>query len=196
MAEQLITISDIQALKPRLSINIVSSDIIDQMIIDAQRLDIRPAIGSAFYYELVTQLNASPITSSYSDLFNGTTYARSSDGLTVDYFGLKPALVNYSFARILENLNMFFTRSGTKYKDTDTSTRVDNSQLVSWVNTARSQAISYMNGVNDYLCDNQSTFTIWTQDCQVDRSRSVQTFANKRNPTNIRTPQFFKSRKY
>ena len=158
MAEQLIDITDIQELKPRLSTNtIVSGDIIKQMIIDAQRLDIRPAIGQAFYYELVNELlNTSPVQAKYTNLFQGTTYQRDSDGLTIDYFGLKPALVNYSFARILENLNMFYTRAGTKYKDTDTSTRVSNSELSSWVNTARSQAIAYMNGVNDYLCANGS----------------------------------------
>lgn len=196
MPEQLITSTDIQALKSRVSINIIDTHIINQMIIDAQRLDIRPAIGSAFYYDVVTNVNnTSPIPTAYESLFNGTTYARDSDGLTIDFFGLKPVIVNYAFARILENLNLFYTRAGAKYKDTDTSTRIGQNELVSYVNTARSQAVAYMNNVNDYLCDNAASFPIWVQDCQINRSRSVQSFANKRNNTNINFRSYI-SKKY
>lgn len=195
MAEQLIFLSDIIALKPRVSINIVPEHIVNQMIIDAQRLDIRPALGQAFYLELVNALDSSPVAEKFSDLFSGTTYERS-DGLTVDFFGLKPAIVNFAFARLLESNNNFHTRSGAKYKDTDTSTRIEQQQLVSWVNTARSQAVAYMNWVNDYLLDQRVDFPIWVKDCQINRDRSIQSFSNKKNPTNIRTRRFFRSKKY
>lgn len=196
MAEAIITSSDIRELKPRFSVNISDDKLVNQMIIDAQRLDVRPILGEAFYYEVYTAANVSPILSKYDNLLNGTTYVRDSDSLTIEFYGLKVAIVNYAFARCLENINQFFTRAGAKYKNTDTSDRIDNSTLASWVNSARSQAIAYMNDVNEYLYVNKADFPTWVEDCQNSVGRSVKSYASKRNSTNYRPFNSYVSKKY
>ncbi len=193
--EAIITSEDIRTLKPRFSVNIQDAQIVNQMIIDAQRFDVRPILGEAFYYEVYTAANVSPVVSPYTELLNGTTYTNS-NGLTVQFYGLKVAIVDYAFARSLENINLYFTRAGAKYKNTDTSERINNSELASWVNSARSQAIAYMNDVNEYLTVNKADFPTWVSDCQDPTGRSVKSYASQKSSTNFRPSKFYTSKKY
>ena len=192
--EAIITSEDIRNLKARFSVNIQDAQIVNQMIIDAQRFDVRPILGDAFYLEVYTAANVSPVVSPYTELLNGTTYTNS-NGLTVQFYGLKVAIVDYAFARTLENLNLFFTRAGAKYKNTDSSDRINNSELASWVNSARSQAIAYMNDVNDYLYVNKADFPTWVADCQESAGRSVKSYASQKSSTNYRPSKFYTSKK-
>lgn len=192
--EAIITSQDIRDLKPRFSVNISDDKLTNQMIIDAQRMDLRPIIGEAFYYEVYTAANVSPVVSPYSELLDGTTYTNS-NGLTVQFYGLKVAIVNYAFARCLENINLFYTRAGAKYKNTDTSERISSSELASWVNAARSQAIAYMNDVEEYLEVNKASFPTWVADCQESVGRSVKSYASQKNSSNYRPLNFYRSKK-
>ena len=69
----LITLADIQALKP-ISVNINETKALKPFILEAQEFDLKPFMGDAFYIALMTDFDASPSLSTYSDLFNGSTY--------------------------------------------------------------------------------------------------------------------------
>lgn len=178
MAEALITKSEIIAAKTHLSTNIDQS-VFDKSINDAQILDIRPILGEAFYLDVVTNGLISPISTDYYNLLNGEDYVNEC-GDTVRFYGLKVMIINFAFARIISNLNNFYTRGGNKYKTTNQSERIDTKDLRSWINTARSEAIAYQENLIDYLCEKESTFPIWKNSKGTERKGSIMLRTSKK----------------
>lgn len=195
--EQLITSEDIRALIPRITPNLKDASLVNQCIINAQRFDLRPLIGDAFYLELYTNVNTSPIPEKFDDLWNGTTYQSIyNNNLTIEFYGMKDALINYSVVRILRQLNVHFTRAGVKVKDTDTSTTSSQGEKSSYINTFKSQAIAYMEDVNKYLCQFEDDFPTWKLDCQERTGQSVRHLPSEKNSTNLKYPYIYTSKKY
>jgi len=171
--EALITKADIIAAKTHVSTNIDQQSF-DTAILDAQRLDFRPIIGGAFYLDILNNAFVSPVPTAYDNLLNGTDYT-DTNGDTIRYFGVKIMLVNFAFARLMENMNNFYTRAGAKYKLSNSSEVIKTQDLQSWINTARSQAIAYQEDMLNYLCENEDTYTIWknSKDEKIPRKGSV-----------------------
>jgi hypothetical protein len=157
--EALITKADIIAAKTHVSTNIDQQSF-DAAILDAQRLDFRPIIGNAFYLDILNNAFLSPVPTAYSDLLDGTDYTNT-NGDTIRYFGAKIMIINFAFARLMENMNNFYTRAGAKYKISNSSETIKTSDLQSWINTARSQAIAYQEDMLEFLCENEDTYSIW-----------------------------------
>ena len=158
MATYLITLSDIQALKP-ISSNVNEIKALKPFILEAQEFDLRPFLGDAFYLALIDDFNASPSLSTYSDLFNGVTYVYNSD--TYQHDGLKAMLVYYTYARYLNNSQSIVTPNGVVSKLNNNSERISEKELARLVNQATSGAKVYENRVYDYLLRNNTTYTLW-----------------------------------
>ena len=155
---QLIQLSDIVAQKGKISINIQATELVNQSVFDAQRFDIKRVLGDAFYYDFVN--NYVLLNPDYLFLFNGGTYVNA-DGDTVYFYGLKAALIEFSYARIVQFLDMNLTRSGAKYKHTGESSEYDNNIRMQAINTAKSAGHKYFSDVLDYLDLNKTLFPIY-----------------------------------
>ena len=171
MAEALITKTDIIEANSHVSTNI-DTQVFDTAINDAQILDIQPILGSAFYLDVVLNGLTSPIPSAYSLLLSGTDYVNDC-GDTVRFYGLKVMITHFATARLMENLNNFYTRAGAKFKNTNQSQTINTKDLQSWINNSKSKAIAYQEGLMDYLKENESTFTIWSKSQSTQRKSSI-----------------------
>lgn len=158
MATYLITLSDIQTLKP-ISANVNETKALKPFILEAQEFDLRPFLGDAFYLALIDDFNASPSLSTYSDLFNGVTYTYGSD--TYQHDGLKAMLIYYAYARYLNNSQSTVTPNGVVSKLNDNSEKISDRALSRLVNQATSGAKVYENRVYDYLTRKSSTYPLW-----------------------------------
>jgi len=76
----------------------ISNDRLNAAIEEAQDFDIKPALGNAFFYLVLTQYNTSPIPAIYSLLVDGGEY-EDCNGNTVSFKGLAKALKYYALAR-------------------------------------------------------------------------------------------------
>ena len=170
--ENIITKTDIIAANTHVSVNIKDA-VFDTAINDAQILDVRPILGGAFYLDVIDNtFGVSPILSPYAELLNGTTYTDSCDD-TVKFYGLKPMIVFFAYARLISNNNNFFTNGGNKYKTTNQSERIDTSELQRWINTATSKAIAYQEDVISYLCENKALFPLYKNEKAQPRKGSI-----------------------
>lgn len=192
--------TDIQNRIPQFSPNIEAVRIINQIIFESQQFDLEPFLGNPFYYELDSNVDAdaSPVYSEnkYSLLFEGDTYTENS--LTIYFTGLKDAVIYFAFARFLEDTNMFFTRGGAKFKNTDQSSGVSGKELAGYVNNYRSKAVKILNDARKYLIKNEDTFTNWRDYCKKHPQRKgIKSFVSGRSGSNvIYPPTFSDGRRY
>ena len=178
--EAIITKTDIIEANTHVSVNIKQA-VFDTAINDAQILDVRPILGAAFYLDVVTNIyGASPIPPLYADLLNGTTYVNNC-GDTVKFYGLKPMIVFFAYARLISNNNNFFTNGGNKLKLTNQSEVVSTKDLQSWINTATSKAIAYQEDVISFLCEKNTDYPLYKSGKTEPRKGSILMRSSKIN---------------
>jgi hypothetical protein len=158
--ELLITFNDFSAYKD-ISRNIDKNKDLEPYILQAQRMDLEPLLGNAFYLDVFTKTLypvGSPATNEYDDLVNGVTY---SDGTnTIQYYGLKPIIIYYSYARFIDNNDFRVTKYGNRIKENEFSSNAG-SQTQRHVNNARSSAKYYVDNLINYLCKNSTSYPLW-----------------------------------
>ena len=124
-------------------------------ILKAQRGEVRQYLGGGLYRDLhVNQTDAK-----YVSLLDGSTY--SWQGQTVDFFGLKPAIVLYAYAHYLNDNDLRVTRAGNKIMDTDISENATPEMIEAEYTKALSSALGYLVETGRFLDDNTSTYTLW-----------------------------------
>lgn len=154
----LITLADIQALKP-ISSNVNELKALKPFILEAQEFDVRPFLGDEFWIDLVNDFDASPSLATYSDLFNGSTYVYS--GVTYKHEGIKAMLIYYTYSRYLNNAQTSVTPFGVVQKLNDDSQQVPERTLTRLVSQAVSGAKVYEERVKDYIIRNASQYTLY-----------------------------------
>lgn len=136
---------------------------IKPLILEAQRMDLKPVLNDALYYDFITKFDSStgpdPMYANYQLLLNGTTYTHSS--LTIDFDGVKPMLAYFALARYVANNPVQITRMGNVIKSVDQSDPADSRQVKALVDELKSVAMSYQSGVIRYLETMYATFTLY-----------------------------------
>lgn len=131
----------------------------------AQELDLKPFLGYALYYQLITCCNddgtiKEDTPQAYKDLLNGSEYL-DEYGRIVLYEGLAPALVYFTFARFIENDAVHYTATGPVIKHHDNGDALSSPEIVKLVQQQRSIANAYTNDIEKFLRDNQENFPLW-----------------------------------
>lgn len=157
--DNIITLEDIQGYKP-LSKNTDAGKKVDPFIQEAQEFELRPFMSDEFYAELVTQFKAGFPDSTYSDLFNGSTYTNG--GKTYTNPGIKPMLVYYAYARYLKRSNTNSTAFGMVGKNNPDSTPLTEKTLSRLVDDSMSGAKAYENRVRMFLDCNSRDYPLYT----------------------------------
>jgi len=162
----LITLADIRTFKA-ISSNLNSLKL-DSEINEAQEFDLRPILGDEFYLALINDFAASPSLTTYSDLFNGSTYVYS--GNTYQHDGIKAMLCYYAYARYLNNSNTNATAYGTVIKLNQESEPVSEKTLSRLVGQAISGAKVFENRIRDFLTRNSADYPLW--ECSKDNQKT------------------------
>jgi len=154
----LITLSDIQAVKP-ISSNLNTLKKLNTFIEEAQDFDLRPMLGDEFYLAIAADVLTSPSLQTYADLWNGNTYTYGAD--TYKNYGLKIVLINYAYARYLRASQTNQTAFGAVQKVNPNSEPISEKQLTRLVGQAISSAKGYEETVHKYLNLNNADYPLY-----------------------------------
>lgn len=171
--ELLITFNDFSFYRD-ISVNINKSKDLEPYILQAQRMDLQPVLGAAFYLDVVTKTLypvGSPTTNEYDELVNGVIY-KDGNNNDIQYYGLKPLIVYYAYARMINNNDFKVTKSGNKFKTNDFSTSAK-SNVQNQMNGANSAGLYYQNNLIEFLCKNSTDFPLWRQNVRQTKKTSV-----------------------
>lgn len=156
---QLITIDDIREFK-QLSSNTDVNSKIKYQIREAQEFDLRGLLGDDFYHDFVSKFeNQFDGATNYETLFNGGTYEYNDK--TYSFAGIRAVLVYYSYARIIQDLDINVGPHGLTRKIDEFSERPVEKEISRKVGQAISGAQIYAEQLRDYLNRNSSDFTLW-----------------------------------
>ena len=128
----------------------------DTYVAEAERLDLRPLMGNAFYYDFVTNIT----DAKYVTLKNGTNYTNTNNEV-VDFKGIKHVIVYFTRFRQLNNDDIFSTPSGPVVKQLEHSEHISERTKARLIAQAKSAAISYWREVEIYLNENSSTYPLF-----------------------------------
>ncbi|SDE89011.1 hypothetical protein SAMN05216464_110202 [Mucilaginibacter pineti] len=131
----------------------------------AQELDLKPFLGHALYYDLLTHFNEDgtlkdDASQPYKDLINGSEYL-DQFGHIVLYEGLAPTMVYFTFARFIENDAIHYTATGPVIKHHDNGDALSSPEIIKLVQQQRSIANAHANDVEKFLLDNKTDFPLW-----------------------------------
>lgn len=134
---------------------------LDPHIAQIQFMHLRPMLGEAFYYDFLNKVfnTGAAEYADYQDLLNGTTWSH--DGDSLEFSGLKPMLVFYTFARMLQNTGINWTLAGPKIKSTDQSEEPDPRRLNARIESAKADAEAYRGQAIHYLDHNRAKYPLY-----------------------------------
>lgn len=173
---QLITANEVRQRK-NISVN-VKDDRLNQFIMEAQELDIKPFLGDAMYFDMIIELGAyfdavkeadehhdpPPLPTEkqqlYLDLLNGKTYT-DLHGHTIIYEGLKPTHELFAFARFVHWDAYRYTATGGVVKEREQSHGMSDKAIVTVIDQSKSEANAHANNVEKFLRDNKSKYPLW-----------------------------------
>ncbi|GAA3994643.1 hypothetical protein [Mucilaginibacter dorajii] len=143
----------------------------------AQELDLKPFLGHALYYDLLSHFNEDGTLKEdapqpYKDLVNGTEYL-DDYGHIVLYEGIAPTMVYFTFARFIENDAVHYTATGPVIKRHDNGDALTSPEVVKLVQQQRSIANAYANDIEKFLWDNKADFPLWRYNAKNKSSRQA-----------------------
>lgn len=150
----LISKSDIQ--KYRQLSNTSYDDKLNEMILDAQIIDVRPLLGEKLYNKIIADAD------SYTELLEGGTYQY--QGNTYNNYGLKMVLSYYAYARYTMFGSSIDTSFALVEKLNDTSKPTDYAQKKALWHNSNQAAFSIWENVREYLIRTKNTD--FTGNCQ------------------------------
>jgi hypothetical protein len=153
MSEILVSRTDFVAYRP-LPATLDFEREIEPCIIRAQRGWVRDALGAGLYRSVWTTQTGANAT-----LINGGSYEF--NGQTVDYFGLKPAIVMYAYALYIGQSDMKLTRAGNRQKRSSTSDVSPADKVSNEESKAMGEAQGYMADAICFLHANASDYPLW-----------------------------------
>jgi hypothetical protein len=127
----------------------------EPIILRVQRGWLRDVLGPALYRDLHTN----PDGTANAALLGGDSFTL--NGQTVDYFGLKGAIVCYTYAQYIKQNDMRVTRAGNKRKRTAESENAANENINAEYQKAMGEAVMYLSNALQYLLANASTYPLW-----------------------------------
>ena len=162
MSDLLINIDDIREYRD-VALNI-NQNKIDTAILDAQRQDLRSVLGDPLYLDFTKKvfLKTDADFDKYQELLNGKEYTL--NNFTLEFYGVKPMLVRYAYARLAKTGNKKVTRYGQVKKITDQSNPVSSEENFEDVTDARSSALVYQEDLIKFLTNNTTIYPLWDVD--------------------------------
>lgn len=154
----IVTLSDLKQLRPTAELDGMRWE---PFVTEAQEQDLRPILGDGLFYDFMTKFHdtGDAMYTAYQELINGKAYTY--NGQTIYFDGVKPMVGYFALARLVQNNPINITRFGVVTKVTSQSQNVDPQVLRQVVNELRSNAITYKNQVDQFLLENQSTYTLY-----------------------------------
>ncbi len=138
----------------------IPNDRINASIIEAQDFDVKPVLGSAFFYLVNSNYNTSPVPVIYSLLVEGGTYL-DCNGDTVAFAGLAKALKYYALARFRKKQIVNDTNFGVVIKRDNYSDSLDFKTLMTTVDDARATGGGYIQEVLTFLNANLADYPLF-----------------------------------
>jgi len=128
---------------------------------ERQNLDLIGLLGNSFYLDVLNNKD----DDAYSDLLCGSEY-EGCDGSTKMHFGLKRALVHYSYGAYVYRHGFVDTPYNVVQKQIQDSIPVPTDELRKLRREHREMAFSFWEMTLDYLCKNKETFPLFNScDC-------------------------------
>ena len=140
-------------------------DRVNESIREAQVSDLIPFLGEELY--LLLQNDFTPpstfATNKFDLLFNGEDYTNR--GKDIRYHGLQPMLTMFTYARYLNNLQLYVSRGGpVTYTEADVSDPTVQPQIKTKIIDARAMAVRYEQEAIAYLEEKRiPDFPTWTR---------------------------------
>lgn len=128
---------------------------LEEMITEAEEVDVRQFLGSILYKDF----KDNKTSDKYVKLLNGTSYSIGTDSL--DYPGLKKAILHFALARWYVERSLRPTRTGLVGKETDFSSRASDKALAEKVEQEKSVGVYYLAEATKYLCNNTDLYPLY-----------------------------------
>lgn len=128
---------------------------VDPHILRAQQKQLKPFLGEALYYDLVTN----PETGNYPDLIDGTEYEYG--GNTIFFNGLKPLLAAWAYAGMIKENPLHINRAGNKNKDEENSVEIAAATIAIKSNEAKSEAVRLQDETQRFLDTMRANYPLW-----------------------------------
>lgn len=157
---QLITIDDFAPYR-HITSNISSEKKLDMYIIEAQQFDLFDLMGHDFFYNFIDEMVNSPLGQEWDELFNGVDYNEPHSNRLIKYEGIKPALIYFSYARVIGNANQTVTAHGFVTKKDEWSDPVTEKTIGRLMTQANSAAIAFWNRAVKFLHDQRTLNPTW-----------------------------------
>ena len=142
----------------------------EALIAEAQRMDVRPALGDGLYLKLIeSEAPEGP----YAVVLDGGAYTGSC-GKRKLVTGVKTALAYYVLARLVRDGNIHPSTYGAVVKDSDYSTEPEQDERSRQYRELFSQADKYMAESVEYIRANRQSFPEY--DCQGKMTSNRTTF--------------------
>lgn len=154
MGTYLVSKADIKAVRD-FSANVTDAKV-NPYILDAQNLDIKPAIGDGLLILLLDDLDELTPTAIYDRIYNAYDYTVGTTKYR--HVGLKKVACLYAYARLLEGGEFSLTQFGGVVKNSQYSDPVDKASLNRAIQSAREAAYSYLQEVKHYIESNISNY--------------------------------------
>jgi hypothetical protein len=146
-------------------------DRLDVQIWRAQRLDVKPVLGEALYYDLMENIS----DPKYILLLDGGSYSPSQ--YEVYFQGLKDLTSAFAYSRLAGNNDTFITNKGNKIKLSEQSTEQTKSVTDNNAQQAVSDAIAIAEGIRRFLDKNPDDYPLYrVSNTGHDQMRSSFTF--------------------
>jgi hypothetical protein len=155
MNNQLITFNDIKSSVKSLSEH-VKEDRVNNAILEAQQLDLKPRIGEQMYIELL-ETKATP-TEAFRALMLGAIYTNPSDGLKYEFAGVKKALSYFAYSRLIKGISSSVASTGFVQKNNDFSQHTQLKEKLAASKDAEITGAAYLQECVDYIKRNPATF--------------------------------------
>lgn len=131
----------------------VDFDRLTPWILEAQKMEMRAFLGDTLYLKMITDFDGLEFTDPiYIDLWNGA------DTTNYRFYGLKPVIIYFAYARFLKNQPVVVTRYGVKNLVNDSSQ--DNGPGSTRVKQAEAEnmAIALQSDAEKFLNDNRNDY--------------------------------------
>ena len=131
---------------------------IDQAVRESQVDELNSFLGGELYFLFIDDWNGTVfVDPRFLALWEGIDYD-APNGKKIRYYGLQPAIALYSYARMLDNLQLNATRSGAVTFTDEESEPTEQPQIATKVKSARSQAMVYLARADKFLKDNKTDY--------------------------------------
>ena len=135
-------------------------DALTPYIRERQNIDFIDKLGNSFYFDVIKNRDEDD----YKNLLDGCDYVNC-DGNTVEHFGLKRALVHYSYASYILEHGYTDSQFGAVQKINHDSMPVPMVELRKLHDRNIRLGNDYLRITKDYLCHNKELFPLYDQNC-------------------------------